>query len=146
MGRAGGVVSRKDLIGRSLRTCHPDDTLSVAAQIMLEEDTGCLLVRARGAGDRMAGLITDRDICMAAHRHAKDLGALRVEDAMSTEVAGFGVPEALAAAGVVAAHGEVRPLALLDEQGELLAIVSLVPFGGGGRFVLRGGESGEDLQ
>ena len=119
-------------LGKSVRICHPDDRLSDAAQIMSEEDCGSLLVRAREAADRVVGLITDRGICMAA-QHGKRLDALRVEEAMSTEVAGIGLREALATAGLFDARSEARPLAVLDEQGELLAIVSLIPLGRGGR-------------
>jgi CBS domain-containing protein len=136
-------VSAKKLIGRSVRLCDPEDSLSDAARTMLEEEVGCLLVRAREARDRVAGLITDRDICMAAYRYATELGAIRVRDAMSTELAGLGLREALTAAGVYAGHNEARPLALLDEQGELLAIVALDPLGGRERVSLGGGESVE---
>ena len=59
---------------------------------------------------------------------------------MSTEVAGFGLREALAAAGVATDHNESRPLALLDEQGELLAIVSLIPLDGGNGTAPRRGK------
>jgi hypothetical protein len=44
-----------------------------------------------------------------------------------------GFREALEAAGVCAAGStQARPLALLDEEGELLAIISLVPLGARG--------------
>jgi CBS domain-containing protein len=109
-----------------MRVCNPDDSLRDAARILLEEDHGCLLVRALDEDDRIAGLITDRDIWMAVYRHGKGLECLRVQDAMSTPAAGFGLREAVAAAGVVDSR-QLRPLALLDEQGQLLAIVSLVP-------------------
>jgi CBS domain-containing protein len=136
-------MSEKRLFGRSVRLCDPEDSLSDAAQIMLEEECGCLLVRGLEAGDRVAGLITDRDICMAAYRYETELRAIRVRDAMSTELAGLGLREALTAAGVYADQNETRPLALLDEQGELLAIVALDPLGGRERVSLGGGKSVE---
>ena len=112
--------------GIGMRLCNRDDSLRDAARILLGEDHGCLLVRALDDDDRIAGLITDRDIWMAVYRHGKDLECLRVQDAMSAPAAGFGLREAVAAAGVVGPR-QMRPLALLDEQGQLLAIVSLVP-------------------
>jgi CBS domain-containing protein len=114
--------------GMSVRICHPDDSLRDAARMLLEGDCGCLLVRALDEGDRVAGLITDRDIWMAVYRYGKGLEDLRVQDAMSAPAAGFGLPEALAAARVED-HGQTRPLALLDDQGQMLAIVSLVRLG-----------------
>jgi predicted transcriptional regulator len=113
--------------GSHVRICEPDDSLSDVAQMMLDGDCACLLVRARNERDRVAGMITDRNICMAAHRSGKQLKALRVEDAMSTEVAAYGLREALEVAGALTAAAEPPPLALLDEKGGLLAIISLVP-------------------
>src|SRR5262245_49224675 len=47
-------------------SCTTDCSLNDAAQIMWEHDCGCLPVFASGSDQRVVGVITDRDIAMAA--------------------------------------------------------------------------------
>ena len=44
--------------------CHPDDNLTKAARIMWEKDCG--IVPVIDAEKRLLGVVTDRDICIAA--------------------------------------------------------------------------------
>ena len=52
------------LMTRNVECCGPDSTLAEAAQKMWERDCGSLPVCDRDR--RVVGMITDRDICMAA--------------------------------------------------------------------------------
>src|SRR5512144_3062592 len=69
------------LMKRSVRSCQQEDSLDWAAQTMWEADCGCLPV-VDGDG-RLLAVITDRDICMAAHFQGGPLYALKVKSAMS---------------------------------------------------------------
>jgi predicted transcriptional regulator len=42
------------LMSRSIRSCHPGDSLNAAAQIMWEEDCGCVPVVQESIGDTVA--------------------------------------------------------------------------------------------
>jgi CBS domain-containing protein len=58
-------VRIEDIMTRDVRGCTADDRLATAAQIMWENDCGAVpVVDAHG---RVLGIITDRDLAMAAH-------------------------------------------------------------------------------
>lgn len=117
-------MKMSQLITRGVRTCRPSDSLRDAARLMWKYESGCLVVTTGDDSRRVVGLITDRDICMAAFVPDVDPKTLRVRDAMSTEIAGWGLTDAAAAAETAALHSEVHPFALLDERGELLGLIS----------------------
>lgn len=74
----------RDLMTADVKTCHPEDTLNAAAQLMWENDIGCAPVVDEGG--TLCGMLTDRDICMAVYTRGGELGAHRVQDAMSRDV------------------------------------------------------------
>jgi CBS domain-containing protein len=67
---------------RDVRVISPDDTIERAAQIMGQIDAGVLPV---GDGDRLVGMITDRDIAIRGVGEGCSADA-RVRDVMSQEV------------------------------------------------------------
>lgn len=67
---------------RNVRVADPDQTIREAAGTMAELDAGVLPV---GDGDRLVGMITDRDIAVRGIAEGKGPDA-RVRDVMSTEV------------------------------------------------------------
>jgi CBS domain-containing protein len=74
----------KDVMTREVRACGPDDSLERAAQLMWEGDCGCTPIVEDGS--RVVGMLTDRDICMAAYTRGERLSAIRARDAMSGEL------------------------------------------------------------
>ena len=74
----------EQLMTRNVKVCTAEETLETAAHRMWEHDIGCLPVRS-GDG-RVIGMLTDRDICMAAHTERKTLSEIPVASAMSLEV------------------------------------------------------------
>jgi CBS domain-containing protein len=79
------AMTIEPLMSRRVRQCRPDHALDHAASLMWEHDCGCLPVCVEGASGapRVIGMLTDRDICMAACFQGKPLGELKVADAMS---------------------------------------------------------------
>ena len=67
----------EELMTRSPVTCGPDDTLRETAQKMAGSDCGCLPVTAADGSQRLVGMITDRDICMAAQLRGRSLDELK---------------------------------------------------------------------
>ena len=53
------------MMRHSVRTCHPNDSLNDAAQIMWEDVCGSVPVVDDQL--KLVGFLTDRDICMAAY-------------------------------------------------------------------------------
>src|ERR1700735_5538273 len=73
-----------DSMTRDVRASSVHDSLNAAARVMWENDCGCVpIVDSQG---RLVGIVTDRDICMAAYTQGVPLEAIAVERAMSPKV------------------------------------------------------------
>jgi len=75
----GGDVS--SIMTRNVSSCSGNDTLHRAAQIMWDRDCGAVpVVDAEG---RAVGLVTDRDLCMAAYTRGRPLAAISVSSMLA---------------------------------------------------------------
>jgi CBS domain-containing protein len=120
---AGGeTMKAKDLMTRDVAACRPDEPMAAAARIMWEHDCGVVPVLD---GQKVVGVVTDRDLCMAAFTRNRPLSGMAVRDAMAKRV--FSCHEGDDEAKVHAAMREhqVRRLPVVDDEGRLLGIVSL---------------------
>jgi len=114
-----------ELMTQNVRTCLPTDTLSTAAQLMWDGDCGCIPVVSDDGSKRVVGMITDRDICMAAHFHGCRPREIAVGDVMSKSVRSVGPSEDLADAEAIMRDAQVRRLPVVDSNQEILGMVSL---------------------
>jgi CBS domain-containing protein len=112
----------KSIMTDAVGTCSPDDTLNAAAQRMWDLDCGAAVVLQDG---KLAGIITDRDICMAAYTKGQPLTAIRVGDIMSKPVRSCGPRDSLDRAAMLMADAQVRRLPVIDTERRLLGILSL---------------------
>jgi CBS domain-containing protein len=113
----------EQLMNRTVETCGPDDTLAEAARKMWEHDIGCLAVLS---GDRrVVGMVTDRDICMAALTQGRALHEIPVSLAMSKEVHSCSPNDSLIEAEEQMRSRQVRRLPVLDAGAQLIGIVSV---------------------
>lgn len=123
--RSPAVMRVEHVMTKSVRCCAPEDHLGAAARLLWNGDCGVLPV-VTGAERRVVGMLTDRDICMAAWTQAKPLCDIPVEVAMADHVYTCrpeeGLPEVLERLRT----RHVRRLPVVDEGGQLLGIVSLV--------------------
>ncbi len=74
----------KEVMTRSPECVNPDDTLQDAARKMKSLDVGPLPVC--GMNDRLAGIVTDRDIIVRAVAEGRDVRTAKVRDAMTEGV------------------------------------------------------------
>lgn len=75
----GGDVG--SIMTRAVVSCSGNDTLHRAAQIMWDRDCGAVpVVDAEG---RAVGVVTDRDLCMAAYTRGRPLSAISVSSLLS---------------------------------------------------------------
>ena len=72
-----------ELMSKDPRTCGPDDDLGKAAIEMWQGDCGMLPVLR---GDRVIGVVTDRDICMGLALSGRRPAERQVQEVMSKEV------------------------------------------------------------
>lgn len=103
-------------------TCTPDDSLDDAARLMKEHDCGAIPV-VNDAGT-LLGLVTDRDICMAAHSSGRPLSSMTVQSAMSRDIARVSSDEPLEDVMQLMRAKRVRRIPVMEE-GKLAGIIAL---------------------
>jgi len=111
------------LMTQNVRACQAEDTMDTAAQLMWENDCGCVPVV--DAKRRVVGMLTDRDICMAAYTQGGVLRALRVSSAMSKQVHACTPEDALSVAEELMRAKQIHRLPVVDADGHLVGIISL---------------------
>jgi CBS domain-containing protein len=110
--------------------CRADHTLDYAAARMWEHDCGCMPVcAADGDGEeRVIGMLTDRDICMAALFQGRPLHELKVADAMSRDIRVSKLDDRPEDVELVMREQRIRRVPVTDDAGTLVGIVSLADF------------------
>jgi CBS domain-containing protein len=113
----------QDLMAHPAITCHVNDSLDAAAQKMWDHDCGALpIVNDEG---KVTGVITDRDICMAALTQGRPLHELLVNLAMAKHVIAVGPDSLLGDAERLMALHQIRRLPVLDAENRPLGVISL---------------------
>jgi CBS domain-containing protein len=116
-------VKVSDLMTPDVRSCTIHDSLNGAARIMWDHDCGCApVVDAHG---KLIGIVTDRDICMAAYTQGVPLAAIRVERAMSPKVISCARGDDLETAHRLMRTHEIHRLPVVDSRGKPIGILSL---------------------
>jgi CBS domain-containing protein len=113
----------QELMNRVVRTCHEGDSLEHATRTMWECDVGCLVVT--DAEQRPVGIITDRDVLMAAFRRKIALSAGTVRSAMSTNVRTVGPSCSLYQLELLMQAARIRRVPVIDGDGRLIGIIGL---------------------
>jgi CBS domain-containing protein len=111
------------LLQREVISCTINDNLQRAAQLMWDHDIGCLpVVDTEG---HVAGMVTDRDVCMAAYTQGRPLHGLPVTLAMATHVFACGANDELATVERAMSKYQIRRMPVIDDQGYPVGIISL---------------------
>jgi CBS domain-containing protein len=112
-----------EIMTRNVECVRPDDTLEHAARKMRDLDVGPLPVC--GENDRLAGMLTDRDITVRATAEGKDPTRATVREAMTPDVVYvFEDQDARDAADTMAAH-QIRRVVVLNRDKRLVGIVAM---------------------
>lgn len=119
---------------RDVSLANPTDTIAEAAKAMAYLDAGALPVRD---GDRLVGMITDRDIAIRAVALGKGPDA-RVAEVMSAEVLYCFEDEEIDDVLRNMADIQVRRLPVLDKAKRLVGIVSLADLATNGQAAQAG--------
>jgi CBS domain-containing protein len=113
------------IMTRNVVTCNQNDTLNTAAQLMRENDCGCVPVISADGSGAVVGMLTDRDICMAAYTQGKTLMQLPVTCAMAKKVITCKPTDDIRHAEALMRDNRIRRLPVVDDNGKLVGIVSL---------------------
>jgi len=114
----------QELMTKPVVTCRPGDNLNTAARLMWEHDCGAIAVVA-DEGGRLAGMITDRDICMSAYTRGRPLTALSVQNAMAKEVFSCRANDSLEAAERLMSDKQIRRVPVVDGENRPIGMISL---------------------
>ena len=113
----------KDIMTASACSIKASQYLNDAAHLMWEFDCGCVPVSDED--ERIKGVVTDRDICMAAYTNGLPLEAMPVSTAMSAVVYSCSEQDDIEKAEDMMRHHQVRRLPVLDKKQKLKGILSL---------------------
>jgi CBS domain-containing protein len=113
----------KDLMTHSPCTCSVHDTANVPAQHMWEHDCG--IVPVVSDDGRLVGVVTDRDICMAAYLQGSRLSEIPVEAFMTRELTACRPEDTLQDAEHMMQMRQVHRLPVVDERGAPVGVLSL---------------------
>jgi CBS domain-containing protein len=111
-----------DIMSTDVRTVQPQDSLRRAAQCMQELDVGALPVCD---GERLLGMVTDRDIAVRAIADGLNPDEACVSDIMTPDVAFCTADQDAEEAKRLMGARQVRRLPVIDDSRRLVGIVSL---------------------
>jgi CBS domain-containing protein len=113
----------QELMTHPVVTCHVRDSANAAAQIMWEHDCG--VVPVVDDDGRLAGIVTDRDICLAAFFQGQPLSAIPLHSMMSRELCTCRPEDDVAEAERMMSTRQLRRIVAVNERGAPAGILSL---------------------
>jgi CBS domain-containing protein len=113
----------KDLMTTDVKRCSPETNLATAAKIMWEGDCGAIPVTDER--DHVVGVITDRDICIAAATRPGTEAEIRVKDVIATALYTCSPSDDVRAALETMKVRKVRRLPVVEQGGRLVGILSI---------------------
>jgi len=113
----------KEIMTANAKACTLTDSVADAARLMWEADCGIVPVVAEGG--RVVGLITDRDICMAAMTKGRNESNIAVEDTISGKVFTCKPEDDIHSALNTMRENKVRRLAVVADDGKLKGMLSM---------------------
>jgi CBS domain-containing protein len=112
----------KDVMTPQVEVISAESTLQAAAARMKARDIGPLPVCE---GDRLVGMLTDRDITVRAIAEGESPTTIRVRDIMTPDVVYCFEDDLVSEAARVMQEQQVRRLVVLNHDKRLVGIVSL---------------------
>ena len=112
-----------DLIQREILTCSDRDSLEHVAGMMWKFDIGCLPVANQDG--RLVGIVTDRDVAMAAYLQGAPLRSITVSSVMSKEVVTCREGDDVREVERSMRQRQVRRVPVVDDAGKLLGMITI---------------------
>lgn len=117
----------EQLMTRPVKACRADQSVAEAARIMWESDCGCVPIvqPADGIEDVVVGMLTDRDVCMAAYTQGRPLWEIKITSAMARDVATCLPEDSVTTALGIMETRRVHRLPVVDSWGRLVGMLSM---------------------
>jgi CBS domain-containing protein len=112
----------KEIMTHNAEVVTPDDTLEQAAKKMDELNIGPLPVCE---GNRVVGILTDRDITVRATAAGCDPKTTLVSEAMSHDIISCHEDQDISEAAAIMKENQIRRLLVMNQAQNLVGIVSL---------------------
>ena len=113
----------QSLMTKNPKCCRSEESLKTAAHIMWECDIGSIPVVDRE--QRVVGMITDRDICMAAHFQDRPLSEIQVQQVMASKIVACRPDDDVKTAERLMRDNQVRRVPVIDRDGHLLGLMTV---------------------
>jgi CBS domain-containing protein len=108
--------------GSEVATISPTSTVAEAAKVMADRKIGALVVT--GAGNRITGIVSERDIVCALARQGASALQLPLNDVMTRKVVTCGPNDSVANLMELMTNGKFRHLPVVDSE-KLAGIISI---------------------
>lgn len=112
----------KELMTPNAKAIWLTESLADAARLMWENDCGVLPIIK---DEKVIGLITDRDICMAAAMRDRNPSGISVEEVMTGQVYAVNPEDNIDEALQIMQQHQIRRLPVLNPEGALAGILSM---------------------
>ncbi len=134
-----------DVMTRGVRSLAPSDTVVAAAQAMEELNVGVIPVCE---GDRLIGVVTDRDIVVRGIAQGRPVEQIPLDDVMTGDVRCCYEDQSVDEVLDQMRDAQIRRVPVLDRDGKLVGMVSLGDVavkGDGGQIGNNAGAALEDI-
>src|SRR5204862_7096293 len=119
----GTTMLVEQLMNRPPILCRASDSLHRAAALMVDNDCGALPIVDESG--RLTGMLTDRDICIAAYKQGLPLVAMTAAQAMTQEVHVCRPGDPIGVAERMMSKCQVRRLPVVDASGHVVGVLSI---------------------
>ena len=113
----------REVMNQEVTTCNPETTLESAALLMWNGDCGTVAVV--DGENRVIGIITDRDICMAVALQHKPASEIQVQEVMSHHLFTCQPESDIMNALKTMSFQKVRRLPVTNDSGQVAGIISI---------------------
>jgi CBS domain-containing protein len=111
----------RDVMTSNPRTIERSTTVAEAAQLMKSEDVGSVPITD---GDRLVGVVTDRDIVVRAVAEGRDVQSTTVGDIASSDLVTIDPEQSIEEAVRLMGEHQVRRLPVVEEDGRLVGVLA----------------------
>ncbi len=112
-----------ELMSQPAVCCKEDDTLMAAAGKMWDNDCGSLPIV--DAENRLCGMLTDRDICMAAYTRGSTLQDITIRDVMTRDVACCTADDTIENAEDLMRGRQIRRVPVVNADQQVVGVLSM---------------------
>jgi CBS domain-containing protein len=111
----------REVMTSKLCSIDTDKTVAYAAKMMRDEDVGIAPIVE---GDRLVGVLTDRDIAVRVVAEGRDPEQVKVTEVASSDLVTLDPQQDLDEALRLMARHQVRRLPVVEEDGRLVGVVA----------------------